>query len=350
MLDRIQREVLAAFFVARLPVNPGVAQLAVFIGDDIARELPLLPTVKSVADWAIDRAMTQLGPDTLIGLIRAVDDGTEALRTIVDVADNLAGNTQAWVEWRNVEVSGGNDPLHVHDGRPFVDRAQFRSFLPRVDAAETPNCILVEGSMGSGKTYLHEYLKKLANVRRSFEVGFTAVGSSSGRSMSPQIAARAVAAGLKINFQHQPREHEDPHRYARNLATWIIEEAPDRSAPSIAVFDGFDATGVTEPMHTFIENLIGGIQDDEEAQKRLRVLLLGYDVGRLEERDLGFERCTLEHVDRPHIEEWLRKRFPGHPEYRYEDTAEWVIDQIPQGGETRLLQLCSLVQAASAQF
>ena len=350
MLSPIQRAVLTAFFVDRLPSNPAVGQLSIFVGEDVARQLPTLPSIKAIVDWLIDKALNQDVPDCLINIIRTVDDGNIEFAAIVAIAERLEADASVWSEWRNAESLGALDPLHVHDGRPFLDRDLFRNYLPRADIEETSNCILVEGGSGSGKSYLYEYLKRLANVRKNFEIGFAAVGASNARGMSPQIVATAVAAGLKINFQHKPREHEDPTRYAKNLATWLIEDAPERTAPSIVVLDGFDADGVSAPMFTFIEELISGVANDDEAKKRLCILLLGYDVARLQDLNLEFERCTLEYVDRTHISAWLKQKYPGLPGYRYDDTADWVIEQIPTGGETRLLMLNSFVQAASAQF
>lgn len=350
MLDPNQRAVLAAFFVDRLPSNPAVGQLSIFVGDEVARQLPTLPSIKAIVDWLIDRALNQDQPDCLVKIIRTVDDGDAQFATIVAIAERLEADAAVWAEWRGSTGASAIDPLHVHDGRPFLDRDIFRGYLPQPGIAGTPSCILVEGETGSGKSYLYEYLKRFAFVRKSFEIGFATVGASNARGMTPLIVATAIAAGLRTSFQHKPRMHEDPTRHAKNLATWIIEDTPERSAPSLVVLDGFDADGVSDPTFTFIEELISGVANDEEAKKRLCILLLGYSASRLESLGLQYDRCTLEYVGGPHISQWLKQKFPGRPEYQYNDTAEEVIENIPTTGETRLLLLNSLLQAASAEF
>lgn len=356
MLSSDQRETLTEFILVQLPANPSIASIAIFVGDDVAADLPLLPTIRDISVWMIDQALRQQTPDILISLIRTVDNGQGELGSIISLADELTANAQLWLDWFSTnsrDVTTGGDPLHVEDGRPFIDRTAFRNFLPRPDSpevAEAPACILVEGDIGSGKTYLYEYCKRLASHWQNFNVGCTTVGAGNVRYMTPEMASVDIARGFGTNLSRRPRVHEDPHRYARNLVTWITEFTPDRNVPSLAIFDGFDAAGVTEPMHTFIEELIRAVHTDEQARKRMRVLLLGYDASRLENQELEFSRCPLEFLDSTHIETWLERRFPDQPHYRYEDTAAIIEEQLPAGGEMRLHQLCNLVFVAMGEF
>lgn len=350
LLNQDQLTTLNSFLLNQLTVNPSTATLAIFVGEEIAHDIPILPRLQDIAYWLIGQTLTQPTPGSLIKLVRALDDGNAALASIVAIAARLEIDAQDWLDWRNLEEATAVDPLHVQDGRPFIDRGIFRDLLPKIDESETPDCIVVYGGAGSGKTYLHEYLKQLSALRRSFEVGFTAVGSSNARSMTPGVAAVDIALGLKTNFQQQPREHEDPHRYAKNLVSWITKSTPSRAAPSIAVFDGFNSDGISDPMHTFIEELIHSIQNDEVTRRRIRVVLLGYDVGRLEQRGLDYEQYTLEFLDQTHIEDWLELRFPERSRYQYEETASSIIERLPPTDELRLHQLCSLVRVAMVQF
>ncbi len=353
MLTPEQREVLEAMIRHSLGGNPGTREVALFVGDEIADDMPIANRLNDLSDWMLRQAMRQPLPNILIRITRRVDTGDGKLSSIVDLADELEADPARWIQWardRGVDRSIGGDPLHVEDGRPFIDRSAFRGIIPRESDTDSPTCILVEGHEGAGKTYLCEYCKCLASHWKNFKVGCTIVGSTNARNINPGTVAIELATGLQTDFARMPRAHEDPHRYARNLVAWITQFTPAKPLPSMMIFDGFDTPRIQDPVRTLIEGLIRSVQDDEQVRRRLRVLLLGYDRERLERKGLSFKPCVLEFVDTKHIEEWLRRRFPDQPDYRYEDTASEIESRLPPPGGVRLRELCNLVSVANATF
>lgn len=353
MLVAKQQKVLEALILSKLPNNPSLDTIAIFVDYDIARNMPVFTHTGQISKWIVEQALSQPSPEPLIRLVRTADNGDGRLDSIIKLINQLASDPEPWVRWareQRLDGSMGEDPLFVENGGPFINRSTFRNIIPREGALETPSCILVEGALGSGKSYLYDYCKRLASHWQNFNLGCTTVGSSSAGKFDPETAAVELAVGLGTDFNRIPRVHEDPHRYARNLVVWITECTPVRRLPSITIFDGFDAQGITDPVRTFIEELIRSIQGDEQLKQRYRVLLLGYDAYRLERNKLKYKRYVLEHVGVSHIEEWFRKRYPNQPKYRYEDTAKMIEQRLPPSGEMRLRQLCNLVRVASAGF
>ena len=130
---------------------------------------------------------------------------------------------------------------------------------------------------------------------------------------------------------------------------WIVGYTPLRQAPALAMFDGFGHVDVPAPVHAFIEELVLSLQNDEDARARLRVVLLGYDAARLENRSIDFQRCVLEYVDAGEIRKWFEKQNPGQPEYRYSETVDEIESRVPDGN-LRMRVLCNLVHAANRAF
>ena len=357
MVTENQQKALKVLLMPWLGSNPTTAVVEPFVGVELSLRLPVSTAVIQVAEWIIDQALTQDRPTMLIRIIRRLDDGSSRVASLVELADRLEADPSGWrAPVPEVDWSLEGDPLQVLDGRPFVDRSAFRRLIPRLGSLhDTPSCTLVQGNDGHGKTYLTEFCKGLASYWERKQPNLLRVGSSQCPTstlsdLTPDLPAIDLATGLDADFTMMPRPHEDEHRYARNLATWILETTPEGALPALAIFDGFDRAGVPAPVLTFIEELVAGAQQDADAASRLRIMLLGYDQGRLEKADLAFETCVLEHVGSSHLDRWFRKRYPGQPSFRYEDTVDMIADRLPDDGSMRMRRLNALVRAAGAGF
>lgn len=357
-MNALQQKALKLMILPRLGSNPTTSVVAGFVGDEVSLRMPVTSIVSQVAEWIIDQALAQDSPTMLIHIIHKVDDESQRMASLIDIAAELAAHPERWPDHNPVAAvdwSVEGDPLQISDGRPFVDRSTFRGLIPRLGADPTPACTVVKGQDGDGKTYLHEFCKKLAGHWGRKQPGLLRVGFSECvpnmvAGLTPDIPAFEVATGLGLDFLQAPRPHEDEHRWGRNLASWITAKTPAGALPAVAIFDGYDRSGLPRPIHTFIEELVRGVQQDPVAKARLRIMLLGYDQGRLEQQELEFESCVLEHVGAADIERWFRRRFPDQPAYRYEETAEMIADRLPDNGPLRMRLLCLLMQAATSGF
>jgi len=355
LLTPSQRDILAQLIAAQLPQPLSAQGVSTWVGSlQAAVEMTFAPTPLENARAIISVVLALSTPNQLIYVIGRADSQQPGFQSLLDLRAQLQADPSQWVPAGVSQViawSVESDPLTVDDGRPFVDRKDFRNLLPRLHKLDTPNCLLIQGDEGAGKSYLHDFCKSVVNGRKgSFFVGYTKLGSSGLATLPPRLPAMEIAAGLGTAVEGMPTEHEDPHRDAKNLAAWIAHFTPKRPVPGLAVFDDVGASGVNEAVHTFIHELIGFIQTNSSVADRLRVVLIGYDPQRLIDKDLKYQTHILEHVYAPQIDEWLRQRYPNRPNYLYEDTARQIAARIPQAGSTRMRSLCNHLHLLSGKF
>jgi hypothetical protein len=355
LLTSPEIQTLTQLIFAQLGVNPSVATISVWVGKQAVQDLPAAALVVDVARWIVTTALAEPTPDRLIQVINAADNQEPGFESLKELARRLTADPGAWVPSRRdgpVDWTLDADPLTVPDGLPFLDRLDFRRLLPRVGHELTmPTCVLVRGDSGAGKSYLQDFCKSFAAQRKDFAVGYTKLGSSGLKDFSPRIPPSDLAQGLGTDRSKLPPFHEDQHRDARNLAAWIAFYTPRRPVPSLAILDDFGASELNAAVHTFVLELVRLVQSDEKVAEKLRVLLLGYDPKRLSDENLAYETHILEHVEMTHIDEWFRKRFPGHPEYRYQGAMDELdAKKIPPRGSMRMRTLNTFVHMISGQF
>lgn len=354
MLSNDQCRVLQALILPLLGTNPNVEIVSLLVGDDIALDMPTVNRPYTLAQWIVNKALSQNTPDVLIKLVGAVDNLDAGAASIVQLAEHLEADPSGWRGGRRGRAVDWNltgDPLEVDDdGGPFLDRERFRRLLPRIGVEDGPTCILVQGAQGSGKTYLSKFCTRLSREREELRVGYASLGASGSRSVGPDTPALDLAKGLQTSLAREPRWHEDPHRYARNLAAWIASHTPKKPIPALAILDEVEGPNLPDAIHTFVQDLVRRIQTDPNASARLRVVLLGYDAARLEEAGLEFETCILEFIDAPHIDAWFRSRYPARESYEYEDTVAMILDRVREHGSSRLHKLCARIQLVGRNF
>jgi hypothetical protein len=320
LLTASQRDVLALLFAAKLP-NPLTAERAsIWVGSvQAAAEMSFAPTPLENARLIINVVLALPTPAQLIAVITEADNAQSGFQSLLDLKARLEADPSQWAPTGvrpGMAWSIDSDPLIVDDGRPFVDRKNFRDLLPRLHKLNTPTCLLIEGDEGTGKSYLHEFCKSCVKGRKgSFFVGYTKLGSNELATSPARLPAMDIASGLETALEAYPAEQADPHRDAKNLAAWIINFTPKRAVPGLAVFDDVGTSGVDEAVHTLIYELIESIQKNPPVADRLRVVLIGYDPQRLVAKNLQYATHILEHVDTPQIDEWLRMRYPNRPDY-----------------------------------
>ncbi|MBR0820268.1 hypothetical protein [Bradyrhizobium liaoningense] len=353
MLSPPQRQVLARLILDQLSTSPSVQEIGTWVVPSARFEVPNSGFTINLAEWIVTSALAQSTPDQLVVVIRRADNQQPGIESLLALATQLENTPNIWVPVAFSAViswSPNDDPLTVLDGRPFVDRANFRDLLPRTQQPDTPKCVLVQGEEGHGKSYLHDFCRSFAEGRRDFFVGYTKIGSSGLASLSPRDLAIEIGGGLDTNFNSFPPDHADPHRHAKDLASWVLSFTPKRRVPGLAVFDDVGASGVNDGVRTFIHTLIRSVQDDAAAAEKLRVVLIGYDEKRLQSEKLNYQTYVLEYVDSAAVELWLRKQYPGRPDYLYEETIKQLNVRVPLSGSTRMRSLCNHLHSLRGKF
>lgn len=360
MLTPEQRSALVLAVARKTPLPVTPAQVALFLDDDLALEVTGA-TPRAVAEWIVDRALEHATPDFFIKSVTYLDNNR--VNELVQLATELRTGQTPWrptgtstgvIDWR-IDA----DPLVVLSGQPFLNREPFRQLLPRHGHDdETPACTVVQGSRGSGKSYLHEYCQQLAQTwtqpgsttdsapRSLLRIGVSEFPESA-TNMEVDVPALELASGLRPRG-HPPRRYEGDERWAKNLAAWITSETPAGRLPAVAVLDGYGHPNVPPAIKIFIEDLVKTVHGDPEVAARLRVMLLDYDVGRLQAEQLPYESLVLGPLGTTEIRAWFERQFPGRPDFRYDDAVAEIEHQL--NGRTDMKRLCLLVEQASKLF
>jgi hypothetical protein len=362
MLSAAQQEVLQQAIMLKLPDNPTTAEIADYVGDQIAGLAPATGP-GGWAQWIVQRILEHENAELFERSMSFLDGHTDRLGELVAVAATFKAYPSSWRPLRSgggtIDWSLEADPLFVRSGRPFLDREPFRRLLPRLGKTiDTPTCTVIQGSRGIGKSYLHQYLEKVAAEwripgstggdadRTLLRVGVSEFPESS-TNMETDIPAFHLSNGLGIRTA-APRRHEGDERYAQNLAAWIAHDTPTGELPAIAIFDGYGHENVPKPIKTFIEQLVEIVQADADTSGRLRVMLCDYDVGRLARRNLAYTQLVLRPLSDVEIGRWLKRRHPNLPDFRYDDATAVIRNRL--GANPTTDSLCVLVERTSLEI
>lgn len=361
MLTDDLRKSLSAVLLDRLSVSVNAVVVRTYVGDAIALRLPAnLTRVADYAEWMIDETLSQPTSAEFVKLVRAVSDAAiiaAKIATLVQLAGNLESGATTWVPvglQSRVDWKLEQDPCEAGEGEPFLNRKNFRELLPRLppDLPPAPACTVVSADRGHGKTYLRDYCRYYASQWGDLNVITSAVPSSGVPSLTPDMVADEIASRLGTKQTRRPRKHESDNRRGEDLADWIVSFTPKRAVPPLVMLDGYDHTDLPASVHAFILELVKRTTSDAEvAASRLRLVLLGYPAGKLQEHNITKHTpCILGFVDKEDVRAWFVRKFPGLPDYIYDDTTDAVLDGVPNNGELRMRMLCTKVRTAALEL
>ncbi len=341
VLDENLRSPLHLLVFRYLGAPMSVARLAGLLGPALAARVPAFDQPFQAAKWAVEQALAAPHFGVFTTLVRAVDPaGT--LPPLIRFVQQLETGEVPWV------ALGGGERLVVDNDQPFVDREPDRAAIEAMVTADANvRCVSIQAGSGEGKSWLLKWFREFAPTLPNTRFGTYQVDGAIARYLVPGPVATSIALDIGLGTQRRPRRHEDPDRWAQNLAVWLVRGVRDTGIVTVVALDGFAHPQLPEAIHTFVRTLIEEQQKDAEAAACLRVVLLGYDEARLRDHQLAFESRILEYVDQAKVEDWLRRRVPGRPDFEYEEAALDVVEQIPDTGPTRMRELCTEVRAAA---
>ena len=353
LITPAQYATLRSLMVLRMPAAVDANFITNIPAPELAAKMPTSTRVGNIASWLVDEVLRRPKPDYFINVVYFANDMQPGMASLVALADSLSADPLLWTPLNSARPDWtiDSDPLDIADGRPFVDRRGFRELLPRLDAVDTPPCILVTGGTAEGKSYLYDFCRAFMMGREGVRVGYARIPPNAVDTSSPRALAERLALDLDLSFDDQPDEHAEPERDAENLATWIARYSPERAVPALAILDEFGRDGVSDAHHKFVTVLAQRIQQDPLIRTRLRLVLIDYDRDRLAKAGITHGHYVLEPVEPGHIETWFRMRHPNHPDYRYQNAAQKIADRLNQLQPTvRMERLNNLVRAASKTF
>ena len=339
MLTDAQEMVLRGWVRRRLGLNPTTDDIDDLVGSELGKRMPVYAIAADRARWVVARVLESKTPDLLIRVIHETNDNTNA--ELLALKLQLENDPSLW----RAHVT---NPAVVKGGEPFIDRKHFRTeILPSFRDDRGPPICVVEGELGSGRTYLREYCEGLAPEIR---VGHSSVSAGAPVELLGAVAVE-IATGLGLTTE--PPTHEGDDRWAKDLVDWIASEAPRRRHPGLVILEGFDSTPLPQPFHTFVDTLAARVASPEAVgeppRKRLRLVLLGYSTTRLREVGVTVTPYVLERVTKEMVHDWLQEQYPGLAESRYRGAAKKVVQGV-QDGPTRMRILNAKVRAIMPRF
>jgi len=342
VLSDAQEKVLRGWVHRWLGFNPSTDRVDDLVGPDLGKKVPSVSVAYDRAKWVVAKALSAETPSLLCRVIHLTDDQTNA--ELLEIKQRLENEPSLWT------VRASN-PAVVKAGHPFLDRKYFRTrILPSFREEEGPPICVVEGGLGSGRTYLREYCEGLTALDSEIRVGHSSVSAGAPVDLLGAVAVD-IATGLGLTTE--PPTHEDHDRWAKDLAEWIAFETPRREHPGLVLLEGFDSTPLAQPFHTFVNTLASRVTAPEALGEpphmRLRLVLLGYDTTRLRDVGITVSPYVLEHVGADMVQEWLKEQYPGLADFRYRRAAQEVIKGL-QDGPTRMRILNGRVRLLMPRF
>jgi len=185
-------------------------------------------------------------------------------------------------------TNGQPDPWRtvlLRDGRPFLDRASFRTVCQQVGESGATPILSVGGAVDTGKSYTARYLGNVSqsssgnwrllvsSIRLDWLAGPAATEGSAdldGLKLA-QAVAPAVTDQPLAEFAVTSHGSEQDTTWAASTAGWIVSRA---SAPPVRwlLLDGFESTVLSPSAQAFLDALLAEVAN----QGSVRVALLGY--------------------------------------------------------------------------
>lgn len=343
MLSEAARRELNRLVFQFLGPDPSVVTLEALLRHVPVTTIPRVSLPFQRAVWVVDKLLQMADAEHVVDVIEVVDPGG-TVPTLQAFKDALS---RGQIDLRRRQT----DDLVVLDDGPFVDRDSVREAIREMfSPAAQVGCLVVAGGIGEGKSYLREWCAKLAMTAVFGRFASFHVDGAMAAGIDPGVLAIKLATDLGIHRDRRPRRHEDLERWASDLAEWLTRHVVGRDMISVVMLDGLHHPQVPACVHTFVRALLLARQRSAEVRQVLRVVLLGYDPGSLERQGIEHEYRILEHVDKPMVRQWFAMRYPGRPEWEYDDAATEVFAELPPPGPARMRALCVQIRAIGPEL
>jgi hypothetical protein len=228
------------------------------------------------------------------------------------------------------------DPLNqtvLNNSIPFVNRKTLRSHLKRLatPGANLQPILVLNGSSCCGKSYSTNYISHFSNIR-SITAYRLSLDPQLGLSMGPREVAMDLVYMMGRPLTNMPAPETNLNLYARQLASWVLNEAAQIPGQHWFVLDNFRGDALLPETRNFLTALSDRITTGIFAQ-RCRLILIGFDravltvdPGMVEEEWIA--HCTLSDVEAT-VQE-IMERADGQS-YNLNNIMPYVYDNLPAG-------------------
>ena len=96
LLTREQRGILESEIQRYLGANPNTDSVSLFVGADIAQNMPTVSFVRTLAGWIVKQAISQPTPGMMISIIELLDNGDIKMRQLSTLALKWKNDPSSW--------------------------------------------------------------------------------------------------------------------------------------------------------------------------------------------------------------------------------------------------------------
>ena len=164
------------------------------------------------------------------------------------------------------------DTCHLVLKLPFLNRettrCAFGAFDEPLELRYAARVLVVNGPLGSGKTFTGDFLRLLVGLR-SAQHGVAEVNFETwkGKLLTPDALAAYLAKQMGTPEARAEADmtrirgaiNESPERWGKELAIWLAGEASRTEKTWHLLLDNFHLTGVPESTYSFIEQLLAAL-------------------------------------------------------------------------------------------
>lgn len=240
------------------------------------------------------------------------------------------------------------DACLLDQGRPFIDRRQFRIYLKDINSEGGKRYMVVNGPSGSGKTYSHYMIQALASHCR-FKFSFIELKQEIVPRYYPDIMARRINRDLTLTNTDKdpiPDQQAVGDRWGKELCDWLVGKILTDNSCCWIVLDGFSAPDLPDETRILVDSLIYAV---DQRLPKVRLVLLDYKKEKLTRKQrLVTHEDILQEVAQPELEAFIAQLFQ-YKGIRVDDPniiqgfASKLLENLPEKAEERMEEIMARI-------
>ena len=203
----------------------------------------------------------------------------------------------------------------LDNGQVFLGRKVLRRQVRLCGSKMNPRGIIINQDPNSsgkcGKTYSREYINFIADKFPTQRIVYVDLDDFDYTFL--ELAKRIAGDMVLDTTKLPPQDGEQPVRWARRLARWILEQCRNSQVDTWwIILDGFRVRAVQQDTFAFIDHLAEAVFFD---QKHARLALINFDKDRKECNSKQYETLLIDLASPPSqtdVYEFFRKIYPSN--------------------------------------
>jgi hypothetical protein len=245
--------------------------------------------------------------------------------------------------------------LFLYQGRPFINRSDFRDYLTQLNEPSGKRFLVVNGPPDSGKTYSY-YLVETLKKPWSFKCAFIELKEGEQARFSAKQLASRISDRLELPAtRSMPDQQSVGDRWAEELGEWLLDKIQREPKPCWIVLDGFGHEDLPAATAQLVYYLIDAI---DKWLPNVRLLLFDYPLTFLP-RTLRPPIVPVDELQEDDIGEGMVEAFfwqafahkqVDHDETLVKTSAAKVLNDLPGDREEHMFEITRRIMMIMAEY